>query len=454
MLFLDGTSRTGTRVAVLPYALPSLILAPLAVTFYVFVPKHYADLGTFSLGALGAVVFISRLWDAVTDPLIGILSDATRTSAGRRKPWLAGAVVPLCLSFIALFAVPVVPAEWHLAWFTVWSFLFFLFWTAYAIPYEALGQELVEDYDGRTTLFAFRDGAFLLGTLLAAIIPLGSEIVLAGFAPWARWCFLAAGYAFLLLSLTALLLAQVPQGSNRPLAPGVGVRKSLRSTLGNPHFRTLFSAYLVASFGGALPATLFLFYVESVLESSNGPAYLALYFAIGIASLPLWTRVARRWGKKQAWLAALSLNTTGFAGVFFLTAGQEALYAILISVSALGYGAALALPSSMQADIIDSEELRTGLRKEGEFLGVWSLAKKSVAALGAGAALWLLGTVGFESGSQTQTPKALFALRALYCLVPCLCSFAAMYLIRNYTLGREEHASITAALKTRRTEGR
>lgn len=440
----------------LSYALPSLLLAPLGIGFYVFVPKLYSDLGTVGLRELGLVILFSRLWDAITDPLIGLLSDSSRSRWGRRKPWLFLSVLPLCVAFAALFYAPLIPADWHLFYFAVWSFLFFLFWTAYAIPYESMGPELVRDYHERTKLFVWRDGAFILGTLLAATVPLIAEFLLKSYSSWERWRYLSFLYSALLLLFTAQLLFFLPHsfapdsflpGSKaKPLSLLKRFRDSLSSTLSNSHFRKLLSAYLISSFGAALPATLFLFYVESVLGSERGPLFLGLYFGLGLFALPLWAYLARRYGKKEAWLAALLVNVLGFSAVFFLQAGQENLYMLFVSISALGYGASLALPSSMQADVIDSEELISGKRKEGEFLGVWSFAKKTAAALGAGAALWLLESWGFKAGQTQQTAESLLGLRVLYCLIPCLCSLASMYLIRNYALGKAEHEAITEQL--------
>ena len=437
----------GFKAVSLSYSLPALVLAPMAISYYVFVPKLYADLGTVSVQALGLAILLTRIWDAVTDPLIGFLSDRTNSRIGRRKPWLLLSVLPLGICFTLIFAVKEVSSDFHLLWFVALSALFFIFWTMYSIPYEALGQELVTDYDQRTALFAVRDGAIIAGTLLAALIPMLADWLLRDWAIWTRWAAVALVYSALLVAFTAHLQRSVPHGSRpRETAGRYSAIRSFRSSFSNEHFRRLLIAYSIASFGAALPATLFLFYVDAVLQSSLGPAFLALYFLIGILTLPLWTKISFRWGKKAAWLGALALNTTGFVGVYFLSAGQELAYGLLISISATGYGASLALPSSMQADVIDSEELTSGVRKEGEFLGVWSLAKKTAAAIGAGAALWVLGETGFDSQRAMQEPQAILALRLLYCVVPCICSFAAMFAIRNYSLSRDAHLQILSSI--------
>lgn len=455
MSFDSNTSTSNTspiesvrlREIIAPYSLPALILAPMAIAFYVFVPKLYADLGTVSVASIGLIVFLTRSWDAIIDPVIGYLSDRTNSRYGRRKPWLALSVFPLCISFVLLFAAADIPASYQLIWFGICSSAFFLFWTMYSIPYEALGQELVRDYDQRTILFSLRDGAAVVGTLIAALTPLGVEYLFADLAVWFRWTIIALCYSFALLAFTVFLLWKLPKGYSAAVAESKNsLIQRFRIAFANEHFKTLIISYCISSFGAALPATLFLFYVEHIIRSDYGAAYLFLYFVVGVVTLPLWWKLSLKIGKKKSWLLALLLNTAGFIGVFFLGEGDEIAYAVLITISGLGYGATLVMPSSMQADVVDIEELKTGERKEGEFLGVWSLAKKTMAALGAGAGLWILGVSGFDANLTMQSENAKLALRMLYCLVPCLCSFTAMLVLLKYSLDRNTHAAALSKL--------
>ena len=442
-------------LAMTSYSLPALMLAPMAITFYVFLPKLYSDLGTVSVQAIGIAILITRIFDAITDPLIGQLSDSTKSRWGRRKPWMVYSLLPLCVCFILLLSVRSVPAAGHLPWFLFLSLGFFLFWTMFSVPYEAWGQELIQDYDRRTTLFAVRDGAVVLGTLLAAAAPIIGEFLLPSWELWTRWFTIALVYSGLLVLFTLICVRRTSNGiavSDATISSSnvLGL-SSWRTTLANVYFRRLIIAYTVGAFGAALPATLFLLYVERLLKSDQGPFFLALYFLIGMVTLPAWTKLSLRWGKKKAWIAAMMVNSGGFLGVFFLSAGDELAYGILIAISALGYGASLALPSAMQADVIDAEEVRVGTRKEGEFLGIWAVARKLSAAVGAGLGLWLLGAVGFDPSLTEQEPQVLTSLKTLYCVVPCLCNCASIWTLRNYSLNREEHAAIVAQLEQSRS---
>ena len=169
---------------------------------------------------------------------------------------------------------------------------------------------------------------------------------------------------------------------------------------------------------------------------------------VGFLFLPAWVWIAGKVGKKEAWLAAMLVNTGAFAGVFLLGPGDFYWYGILVACSALGYGATLALPSSMQADVIDLDELEHGTRKEGQFTGLWSIAKKLSAALGAGIALKVLGSTGYRPDA-VQNSETIFALRAMYAGVPCLCNFAAILIAFRYPITEELHRDIRRQIDLR-----
>lgn len=430
----------------LAYGAPALALAAVGVTFYVFLPKFYADVAGVNLGALGGVILGSRVWDALTDPWIGRLSDRTRTRWGRRRPWLAAAVVPLVLALALLLAPPagLGPAA-AAAWLGLGSFLFFLFWTAVAVPYEALGPELSADYDERTRLLGTREAGVVAGTIVAALLPLAAaRLAGAGAGERQIFAWLAVLLAGLLVATVLLFLGRVREralaASQRPHAP---LRASLVSLWGNRPFRVLLAAYMVSAFGAQLPATLILFYVEHVLGSARGPLFLLLYLGVGFLFFPLWIRLARRFEKRAVLVAAMAVNTGAFLGVLTLGRGDTAAYAVLVACSAVGLGGVVALPPSMQADVIDLDEEESGVRREGEFIGVWSVARKLAAALGAGLAFPLLAVAGYvQAAGVTQPPAAFWTLRLLYAGVPCLCNVAAAGILLRYRVTREQHDAV------------
>ena len=147
----------------------------------------------------------------------------------------------------------------------------------------------------------------------------------------------------------------------------------------------------------------------------------------------------------------MAINTGIFLGVFFLGPGDEWLYGALVVGSGLGFGATLALPSAIQADVIDYDELLTGKRREGLYIGIWSIAKKLAAAVGVGTALAFMGRAGYQPNVD-QPEGVLMTLRILYALVPCLCNIVALAVACAYPLDAQAYRAIREGV-ARRQQG-
>ena len=434
------------------YGSVALPMALFAITFYVYIPKFYTDSVGLALSVVAHIVLLSRIADAVLDPLMGGISDRTRSKLGRRKPWILVSFVPLVISFIFLLYPSIHPSIVREAtWFGIWTVAFFIFWTMLSIPYEAFGAEISFDYHERTKLLGFRDGALVLGTLLAAVCPVIYEKLYPGDVTETKWMTLGVLYSIVLIAAVLNCVRHVPERHwDESLRPKGSMLRNLSHVVQNRPFLILLVSYTIGAFGAQLPATLFLYYVQYVLNGSELEAngFLVLYFLVGFLCLPFWIWLAGRMGKKEAWICAMLVNTGAFAGVFFLTTGDLFLYGILVALSAVGYGATLALPSSMQADVIDYDELRHGTRKEGQFIGLWSISKKCSAAVGAGIALEVLNFFGYRP-NEVQTPETIFALRFLYAGVPCLCNFIAMVIAWRYPISQRMYLEIRKKIDDR-----
>lgn len=432
------------------YASPAFSLAIIGIPVYVHLPKFYADVVGMSAATLGVLLFAVRLFDAVTDPLIGLLSDRTRTRFGRRRPYIlfGSPLVVLCLWVV--FNPPALPQSLVPLWFGAGMFALFLFWTVVTVPYESLGAEITFDYHERTALLGMRDAFLVAGTLAAAASPVivtllyglpeGSEGERAVFFR------LSVVYAPMVIATCAWCFAAIREqpalSEERAAAPVPPVTaRGIRRLLENRPFLVLLAAYAVSAFGANMPATLILFYVAYVLESPDANLFLMLYFITGVLFMPMWIILSRRTEKKTAWLCAMLVNTGAFVGVFFLGRGDAAIYGVLVFLSGIGLGGTLALPSSIQADVIDYDELLTGERREGLYIGVWSVAKKMVAAAGVGMALMLLGAAGYTPGGE-QTEAVRRMLRVLYALVPSLCNIAAFFIAVRYPIDSDAHQRI------------
>lgn len=439
-----------TRIA---YAMPAFALAVVGIPVYVYIPKFYTDIIGVPIGLLGTLILLVRVFDALTDPAIGFVSDRTRSRFGRRRPYIGAGSILLAIAILFLFNPIDSAPEFQTVWFGTWFFLIFLFWTLVAVPYESLGPELTFDYNERTTLFSIRDGALIAGTLLAASSPALVSAVF-GLQPTPEgerekffWISLLFAPMVILFSWWCIFsikerAGRFPTSTQNPL-------KSIRQLVSNRPFMILLVSYTIAAFGSNLPATLILYYVEYVLESNRADLFLLIYFATGIFLLPGWVVIARKIGKKPTWISAMLINTGSFIGVFFLGPGDEWQYGILVALSGIGFGATVAIPSAMQADVIDYDELQTGTRQEGHYIGVWSISKKLAAALGVGVGLAVLGAAGYEPNT-TQNEEVRFTLRVLYAMIPSFCNLLALVIALFYPISNQIHEQILAAVEDRK----
>ncbi len=434
------------------YAAPAFALAVVGIPVYVYIPKFYTDVVGINISVLGYLMFSVRIFDAVTDPAIGYLSDRSKARFGRRRPYIAAGSIFVAAAMFLLFNPPAVSETMETVWFGVTIYMLFLFWTIVAVPFESLGPEITFDYHERTSLFGLRDGFLIAGTLAAASSPalVGWLFNLPADADGerAKFFWIAVIYAPLLIGTCWWCVLAIRERRPAVKSQAKGLWRGLRQVSHNRPFVILLIAYTVSAIGNNLPATLILFYVEYVLESPMADFFLMLYFVTGIIFLPVWIVISRRTGKKAAWLASMAINTGAFVGVFFLGPGDAAIYGILVFLSGIGFGATLAIPSAIQADVIDYDELLTGERREGQYIGLWSISKKFAAAVGIGAGLSILGVVGYTPNVQ-QSAEVQMTLRVLYALVPSLCNIIAIAIACAYPISSRIHAEIRKAIAQR-----
>jgi GPH family glycoside/pentoside/hexuronide:cation symporter len=417
----------------LAYAAPAFALAVVGIPVYVYIPKFYTDVVGVHIAVLGYLILGVRLFDAVTDPAIGFLSDRTRTRFGRRRPYIAAASILLAFAIYALFNPPVASPTFETLWFGVSIFMLFLFWTLAVVPYESLGPEITFDYNERTTLFGMRDGALIAGTLVAASSPALVTWAMAmppgGEGEREKFFWISVLYAPLVIAFCWWCVLSIRERPQPEDDERQGLWQGFRRVAHNRPFIILLVSYTVSAFGNNLPATLIL--------------------VTGVLFLPGWILVSKRLGKKWTWIASMGVNTGAFVGVFFLGPGDAWIYGILVFVSGIGLGATLAIPSAMQADVIDYDELLSGERREGHYIGLWSVTKKLAAALGVGIALPILGEVGYTPNVE-QSEGVLFTLRLLYALVPSVCNIVALLIALAYPISRKRHEDIRLAIAERK----
>ncbi len=427
------------------YAAPALPGAMLLLPVYVHLPVLYADTLGLGLSLVGTLLLVARLWDVVTDPLVGILCDRPAGRFGRRKLWiLAG--LPLAMLGTAFLFMPGdgVGAGYLLGW----TMLLYLGATMIQIPYQAWGAELSGDYHQRTRISGWREAAAVFGTLLAAALP----AAIGGDTPGdLRHGIALLGIVILILLplCVAIALLRVAEPAQHTARVAL-TRAALKAAWRNGPFRRLLLAWLLNGVANGLPATLVLLYVTHVLQApALAGAVLLIYFGAGIAAVPLWLRLATRYGKHRVWIGAMLWNCLVFAFVPLLGAGDAPLFLAISLLTGLCLGADLALPPAMQADVIDLDTARTRQQRAGFFFAFWGMATKLALAAAVGLSFPLLDLAGFVPGAAANSSSALFALAALYAWAPVAFKLAAIAVMWRYPITAARQRRLRAVIERR-----
>ncbi len=405
----------------------------------------------------GVSILLGKLWDAVNDPLIGALSDRTRTRWGRRRPYLLWGAVPFGVTFALLWIVP--PIQNQLLLCLYFGIVYILFDTAFTLvgcPYNALTPELTLDHDERTSLLTYRMAVSIVAGLLVAFL-LG-QVVFPAFPDDEQAAFLAVGIVCGALFVPPLLITfigtreraefQVEQAPN----PLVGLRYVLR----NVEWRYALAMDLLGWMPVDIAAAVFPFFLVYWVGMTEGDANLVLGVILLSATLflPVINWLSRRLEKKTAFMIATASWAVIMLSILLVPPGSVTLAYLLAALTGLGVASAHLLPTSMITDVLEVDELMSGKRQEGIYAGFSVFVRK----LSTGLVLAMIGPVlalaGYVEGAAAQTPSTLTAIRLVISLIPAVLLVIACIVAWFYPLTRQRHADILRELAQRRSAGR
>ena len=433
----------------LAYGMPNIAGAAMVIPIGIHMNIFYSDVVGVPLGMIALAVAISRAFDAITDPLMGWLTDRTNTRWGRRLPWMfVGA--PLCaVSFVLLFSPPetLTGADAGL-WFGATFALYFLFHTMYVIPHYGLGPELTPDYKERSSLFAWMEGFTLVGTMVAAALP--GLVLIPYFGERQAFVIFALTFGTVLTLLyfwQCYRITERPENYQRrpnPLVPG------MRRVIRNRPARILLGSYVVGSITGAIPGLMTPYFVTYVLQPEDSTRwigyYLLAYFASGFLSLPIWLRIVRRVGKKPVYIVARLMGISGGAMLFSLGKGDLVLSLVVLVWAGLSFGPAIFLGPSIQADVIDYDELYTGKRREAQYGAFWAFIVKFTVIPSAGIPLAILANLGYVPNVE-QSETVRFAISAIYGLAPALFGVLSLLIFLLFPINEKTHAMVLEGIE-------
>lgn len=424
----------------------------------------------------GVVSLVPRLFDAITDPIMGFISDNTKSKWGRRRKYVFIGAIIMCISFIIMWQLYKDSSlDYNFYYFLFWSLLFYLGLTIFSVPYVAMGYEMSEDFHERTNIMGT---AQFIGQWAWVIAPWfwilmddkdwfpSSEVAVRELAIWVAFA----------CTIFALIPAIFIKGKstlheNYESVTFKSILKKLHTifvvnfveALKMKAFRKLcIATFLIFNAFNTVAAFTYFIIVYYLFNGVTGPDgawwWPTLFGSVGalvtsFLVIPLVTKMSQKLGKKKAFIISQSISIIGYILLWFLfIPGKPYMFLFALPFFSFGIGGLFTIMMSMTADVIDLDELNTGKRREGVFGAIYWWMVKFGFGIAGGLTGLIFSIIGFESGAPTQTEEAIFGLRLFFSGLPIVGTLFAIYVMKDYNLSEEKANEIRAELDKRRLE--
>lgn len=397
-----------------------------AVSFYLL--YFIVNVGGLSPFLAGIVFLVSRVWDAITDYFMGVISDKTKSKYGKRRVYMLFGAIPFGLSFVFLWLTPDTNEQ-------TLKFLYFLFvyvlyntsWTIVYIPYNSLTANMTDDYDERTSLNTVRiimaNIGLLLGAAVFALLADGQESIF-----YKAFGSLNKAYAFsglifgFIASITMFICAKkTKEKIDNSQVNKEGFFKTLKQFFKLKEFRNIIIYYLLSMVGFDIIMAIFIFFVNDALGFSGGDEsmlFVALPLVCAIGSAILWEKLSAKHEKHRVYTVAAIYITVALSFCLIIPANNYfALSAVCIAVG-IGMSAIQILPYASVPDVIEIDEYTNGSRREGAYYGIVSLMYKSASGISVGLVSAILGIFGYIEGAPSQPEAVIPVIRIMIGVVP------------------------------------
>lgn len=418
-------------------------------------PIFMMDVVGLSPALAALALFIGRSWDYINDPIIGHLSDRTRTRWGRRRPWLLFGAIPFALTFILLWIKPAfVNNETGMVIFFAAAYLIYeASATTVYMPYFALTPELTQDYDERTQLTSFRMMFNIIGGLVAYTVPM---MVIGSMIPENANRVVLMGAIFGAVAALPYLLVFFGIRENKEYMEQEQPRlkESLQAARRNKPFIFAALIYLFTWIVIILLETNFMFYIKYVVKRpAQSSLIMGVFFVSAILALPLWNWLSKRGNKRKAYIIGVAFWATVMCALTFVKP-ETPLWVLLIMcvLAGIGLSAGQVLPWAIIPDAIEWDEYQTGERHEGIFYSLITLMGKIANSVAVPLSLLLLQFTGYVSNAAEQPKSALLGLKVVIGPIPAAMLFAGIVFAIFYPLSREKYAHVVTELNKRRIE--
>ena len=446
-------SNTGRLSAaqLLAYAAPTVALQAMMVPLLMYLPPTYSQVAGLSLATVGVMFAIGRAFEALTDPLIGALSDRTTLSFGRRRTWMAiGVPIAMVATWFLLTPKPGSSALYLL----VWLLIFYAGWTMVFIPHQTWGGELSGDYHERTRIAGFRETGSFVGYLAASLIPLVYlQVVLGQAAPSFEQIVQTVG-VFFVIALPLFVLwcfASVPavKVAEGESPPSWGELFAILKR--NKPFARLVLAYFV----DRLAMGTYFFAQPLLIVFALGMAEHLLWIAFAntlsaVLFAPLWVPVTRRFGKHRAYCFANVVTMLAYALLFVARPGELWIVVLANVVMGLGNGGTMITPPAMAADAVDHDELQSGVQQMGGHMAFIAFVFKAGMAFGPLVGAVCLALFGYEQSGQALDARSTFGIQLCASWLPIALLLIPLSMMWKYPIDSARHAEIRRMLEARR----
>lgn len=450
-----STNAMLTRKTKLAYGAGDLGAAITAAIVGFFMNAFLLEVAGLRPGVVGIIFFVSTLWDAITDPIVGNWSDRTRSRWGRRRPWLLFGAIPFGIAFWLHWLVPDMDANGLFIYYLVVALLLKTAFTAVNIPYTSLTPELTSDYNERTSLTAYRFSFSILGGVTAVglhpviVGMFGTDIKTGYMVSAGLWAI------FIVLSAWTTFFFTREQEHATP-EKRYGFIEGIRITFQNKAFLYVTGIYLLSWLTIQFVQTNLLLYVRYWSGGEENFTLLVLILQVtAFLFLGVWSWVSGRVGKKRTYYIGITIWAVVLAGVFLIPRDMFAPLILVSFLAGTGVSVAYLIPWSMLPDVIELDELETGQRREGVYYGFFVFLQKLGLSVGLGLSNVMLEWAGYINPTSAgeivaQPDNVLLVLRLFISLLPAVILVLSLPLAVAYPITPERFAEIQTELAKRR----
>ena len=391
----------------------------------------------------GLVLLFPKLWDVISDPIMGGISDITHSRMGRRRPYLLAAAIPFGLIFFFLFMAPQYNSELANALYVGAMFaLGCTVFTVFNVPYSSMVAEMSDNYNERMSITSYRMIGSSIGVLLAGGLAMPLVEIGGGGEAGFRFMGIVLGTlitVFCLICFFGTRNANTLPANNKKLPFGEQIKIAFQNT----PFKMLMTMYTFQSLGiGVLMAGL-IYYVKYVMglpETSMGIIFPIL-IVTAIIFIPVWVKIGVKLGKIKAYSIGLIILAVMLFSLYFTKSSQLNIFYVQIFLLGIGFSSFQLFPFSMLPDTIEYDELQSGMRREGVFSGIWSSAQKTAYSVGPSIVGFTLSMSGFVN-SSVQPDSVEFGVRIVFCLFTALMILLSLVPFYKYDLTEERFEEI------------